>query len=227
MVEGPCEEPGTAAPYFDPTTAAPSSSPAPTRTSTKAPTVEPTSAAPSVEPSTFEPTTAPVPGAAVRLKNNGAAITSTRQGICAAHEGIRASFRSLVRGQGPYAREELARSDLFAQAVRFAFHDSGEFDITNDADNMRADGCLSDSPDNAGLIADSTLIVSVMDPLWQEQCHRISRADFYVLLTGHRRSLERHRQWRQHRAGLQLRPGRHPVVRGRGRPPAQCPTGNR
>ena len=72
-------------------------------------------------------------------------------------------------------------ADLFGKSVRLAFHDAGEIDLTNPTDTMGPDGCMSSSPDNAGLVEPTSPVVAVMEPIWQHYCDKISRADFWVL----------------------------------------------
>jgi len=150
------------------------------------------SAAPSLAPialpsatpavATAQPTTAqtaPTAGASICLKTNGNSIFPTDKSICAAYTGIRASFNALMVGQYSPANP-FARADLFGQAVRYSFHDAGESDIRF-SDGMGPDGCLSNTAANKGLLESSSLIQSVMDPIWQQYCDVIGRADFFVL----------------------------------------------
>lgn len=61
-----------------------------------------------------------------------------------------------------------------------AFHDAAEIDITK-TDKMGPDGCLSATSDNNGLLESTSLILSVLEPIWQSNCDKISRADFWAL----------------------------------------------
>ena len=76
----------------------------------------------------------------------------------------------------------LALSDIYAQPLRLVFHDAGEVDLTNPYDFMGSDGCLSDDPGSKGLLETESLVYSLLDPLWQQYCDSISRADFWVLI---------------------------------------------
>jgi len=156
FLEGPCEE----------------NSPSPTL---RPITVSPTPLAPTLPPSINDP------GTTVCLNNGGASISPTPQSICTAYAAISAAFDDLMRGQFRRGMVQ-ERSDLFGQVVRYTFHDAGEIDVTNNNDNMRSDGCLSNTAENKGLVEDTSIIVSVTDPIWQQHCDLISRADFYVLL---------------------------------------------
>lgn len=71
-------------------------------------------------------------------------------------------------------------SNLLGNALRLVFHDAGELDIRT-SDLFGADGCLSDSGPNSGLKEKNTIAMTIIEPLWQNYCHLISRADFWVL----------------------------------------------
>lgn len=110
-------------------------------------------------------------------KTAGAAITPTKSGICQVYRNATIDFNNFVT-----TASEISRTDFFAQLVRTAFHDAAEVDLTAAADTNGPDGCLSSSPDNAGLVEPSSLILSRVEPLWQTYCDKMSRADFWVLL---------------------------------------------
>lgn len=61
------------------------------------------------------------------------------------------------------------------------FHDAGEVDMTNFVDLLGPDGCMCHDGDSAGLTEPTSLVNTVIEPLWQQVCDRISRADFWVL----------------------------------------------
>lgn len=65
--------------------------------------------------------------------------------------------------------------------MRLVFHDVGEVDIRNSVDLLGPDGCLAQNGDSAGLTEATSLVNTVMEPIWQSVCDRISRADFWVL----------------------------------------------
>ena len=79
--------------------------------------------------------------------------------------------------------DPMERSNLFAIALRLAFHDAGEADLgsVNVSNILGSDGCLSSSADNSGLIESWSLVNTVIEPLWQTVCDKITRADFWVL----------------------------------------------
>lgn len=109
-------------------------------------------------------------------KTAGQPAIENYENICSVYNNVKVDFQSLI------PETPLGQADLFGKAVRLAFHDAGEVDITNSTDKMGPDGCLSDSSDNAGLVEDDSLVNTVFEPLWQNYCDQISRADFWVLL---------------------------------------------
>lgn len=109
-------------------------------------------------------------------KTNFHHVISTARGICSAHKSIHSAMDYLLD------TGSLQRSDLYAQAVRLAFHDAGEVDIrtTRCEDDFGSDGCLS-SQGSAGLIEKEAFSNVFIEPIWQSICDRISRADFWAL----------------------------------------------
>ncbi len=93
-----------------------------------------------------------------------------------AYRQIKAEFHELMERSA-----EFAQSNILGSALRLAFHDAGEIDITS-KDKLGPDGCLSNTSDNAGLIEEGTIAVTVIEPMWQKYCDKISRADFWALL---------------------------------------------
>ena len=108
-------------------------------------------------------------------KLNGSPLNPTAAGICAAYKSIKGSFTSYL------PKDQFALSDLYGKSVRLTFHDAGEADLTNPTDTMGPDGCLSSSKDNAGLVESTSPVVTILEPIWQQYCDKISRADFWVL----------------------------------------------
>ena len=106
-------------------------------------------------------------------KTNFAAATPSKINICSAYFDIASQF--------VIPTDLLARSNLFGQAVRLAFHDAGEVDIQSSVDLLGPDGCMAHNGDSAGLTEATSLVNTVMEPIWQSVCDRISRADFWVL----------------------------------------------
>jgi hypothetical protein len=109
----------------------------------------------------------------------GAVLNASREGVCLAYPLVRHAFESIL----PPLEDRLARSQLFGKAVRLVFHDAGEIDMQShqDDDTMGPDGCLSDTSANGGLLEDSSIVMTVLEPIWQTVCDQISRADFWVL----------------------------------------------
>jgi hypothetical protein len=62
-----------------------------------------------------------------------------------------------------------------------AFHDAAEYSQLG-TDSNGPDGCLSSSVDNAGLVEPSSLVNTVLEPIWQQYCDMISHADFWALI---------------------------------------------
>jgi hypothetical protein len=174
-----------------------------TRKPTKRPSRAP-SAAPTRKP-TINPTISATTSAAFQpycTKTSGAAAVPTKAAICTAYKSILADFASIL------PTDAAQRSNLFGQSLRLAFHDagmnislalfllhiyfiisnliyflhpfSGEIDISED-DSMGPDGCISNVGDNAGLIEDTSLVQTVLEPIWQKHCDVMSRADFWAL----------------------------------------------
>ena len=71
-------------------------------------------------------------------------------------------------------------ANLIGNALRLVFHDAGEVDIKN-TDRFGSDGCLADNGPNSGLKEVNVISRTIIEPLWQQYCDKISRADFWVL----------------------------------------------
>lgn len=87
------------------------------------------------------------------------------------------AFASLVTSAGSSL---LSRATLYGVAVRLAFHDAGEVYVSS-SDSLGPDGCLSSVSDNAGLIESTSLVYTTLEPIWQQYCDLITRADFWAL----------------------------------------------
>lgn len=107
-------------------------------------------------------------------KTHFASIIPSARGICSAHASIHSAMDYLLD------TGTLQRSDLYAQAVRLAFHDAGEIETRTCSDSFGPDGCLS-SQGSAGLIEREAFTNVFIEPIWQSMCDRISRADFWAL----------------------------------------------
>jgi hypothetical protein len=76
---------------------------------------------------------------------------------------------------------DLQKSRLFGSALRLVFHDAAEMS-SDAADKLGADGCLSQSSENFGLVESTSIASTVIETIWQKYCGLgISRADFWVL----------------------------------------------
>ena len=95
---------------------------------------------------------------------------------------MRTSFEALLPPSGlktPLVAN-FNRSNILAKALRLAFHDVGEIDI-HSSDSLGPDGCLSNSSHNAGLLS-GTIVDTLFEPIFQQNCNKITRADFWALL---------------------------------------------
>lgn len=80
-----------------------------------------------------------------------------------------------------HSADSLVLSHLFGTTVRIAFHDSGEVDI-NTSDLYGPDGCLStDTNISNGMTEADSPILTILEPIWQDNCDLISRGDFWAL----------------------------------------------
>lgn len=123
-----------------------------------------------------------MPGSSTCLKRSGNPLVASAAGTCSAYKSILAEFAALVAPTGAYSdANAIAQSNLFGQAIRLVFHDAAEIDVTQAADQMGSDGCLSNTSANRGLLEASSLVLSVLEPMWQRYCDQLSRADFWVL----------------------------------------------
>ena len=101
----------------------------------------------------------------------------TRAGICAAYASVEAAYKNAVASQP----NQQALANLLGASLRMAFHDAVDLDLTQ-PDLMGADGCIGDSQGSAGLVEpDTSPIYTVMEPIYQANCDKINRADFFVL----------------------------------------------
>jgi hypothetical protein len=47
---------------------------------------------------------------------------------------------------------------------------------------MGPDGCISDIAPNKGLKEPTSIVMTLLEPLWQKYCDLISRGDFWALI---------------------------------------------
>jgi len=93
---------------------------------------------------------------------------------------VRTSFTALLPAAGGSIQGDFKRSNILGKALRLAFHDMGEIDIRT-KDMLGPDGCLSNTDENAGLLA-GTIVDELFEPIYQQNCRLISKADFWALL---------------------------------------------
>jgi len=93
--------------------------------------------------------------------------------------GIKADFKALFPVDNK--ESEWVRSNIFGTAIRWAFHDAGEFRMDAD-DTFGPDGCLSNSEANGGLKENEVIAQAVLMPIWNKYCNKLSRADFIALI---------------------------------------------
>lgn len=139
-------------------------------------TGKPTTIAPVISLTTSRPTIGPtiIPSIGAFCKKSNGISVSNATNTCTAYKSILKDFTAAI----PTSAFEQA--NLFGQAIRLAFHDAGEADIRT-SDSLGPDGCLSNSGDNAGLIESTSLVFTVLEPIWQNYCDKITRADFWTL----------------------------------------------
>lgn len=105
-------------------------------------------------------------------------LNPSKGGICRVYSDLQDAFTNTIM---PSLDTDLKKGDLFGKAVRLAFHDAAEVDVTQPTDMMGPDGCLSSDTGHNGLNTEDSLVYTVIEALWQAECDYISRADFWVL----------------------------------------------
>jgi hypothetical protein len=108
--------------------------------------------APATSPTTL------LPARSMCLKTKYAEALVTPEGTCSAYEQIRKDFMALLPAGGT-PDEDFTRSNIFGKALRLAFHDAGEIDITQ-PDRLGPDGCLSNTTGNEMLLYSPTIFFS-------------------------------------------------------------------
>ena len=131
------------------------------------------------------------------LKTNGASVKNpTRTNVCTAYRGVNAAYQAYLNAIAPppppptnppnpppplTVAQQRGLSEIFGKSIRVAFHDAAEYSQL-ETDSSGPDGCLSSSVNNAGLVEPSSLVNTVLEPIWQEYCDLISHADFWALI---------------------------------------------
>ena len=117
-------------------------------------------------------------------KTNYGKATSSLLNTCLCYFRIQREFAALLPAAGTL-ENDFVRSSILAKAIRLAFHDAAEIDITQ-TDLLGPDGCLSRTYANAGLVTfgdyNATIVDTLFDPIYQRYCNLITRADFWTLL---------------------------------------------
>ncbi len=72
------------------------------------------------------------------------------------------------------------QAQLYATAFKLIFHDAAEADLRSD-DQLGPDGCLSFTDANEDLVSSTSIVNTIIEPMWQKYCDKMSRADFWVL----------------------------------------------
>ena len=101
---------------------------------------------------------------------------SNSPNILYVYNEVKKEFNSLIDQSTPFQR-----ANIFGSCLRLAFHDAGEVNL-NTADKFGPDGCLSNSGANSGLLEPETVTMSIIEPLWQKYCNKITRADFWAMM---------------------------------------------
>ena len=113
------------------------------------------------------------------MKTNGATLTSSKAGTCSAYKFLNSTALPSVVNS---FTNTIDLAHFYGASLRLAFHDAGEVDITK-TDLLGPDGCLQNvNTDNAGLLEITSPVFATIEPLWQQVCDQITRADFWALL---------------------------------------------
>lgn len=114
-------------------------------------------------------------------KYSGMVQTSKEDMLFVANEA-KSDFNNIIKTIWENAEfPEFELSNLYGNMLRGIFHDCAEFDV-NSSDKLGCDGCLSDDEGNNGLSSEGSIILTVIEELWQKYCDKISRADFWALM---------------------------------------------
>ena len=103
--------------------------------------------------------------ASVCKKTNFAAAASSSANICSAYyKNVLAGFTALLPVAGTSAND-FTRSNILVKALRLAFHDAGEIDITQ-TDKLGPDGCLSNTIEIPFGSMTSTIVDQLFEPIF-------------------------------------------------------------
>ncbi len=101
------------------------------------------------------------------------ATVSSAANTCLAYSSIKTDFTNLVASTA-------LPSSIYGIVLRLIFHDAGEYDQTQ-SDLLGPDGCVGVTDDSIGLYEATSLVNTVLEPIWQKYCDKISRGDFWAL----------------------------------------------
>ncbi len=104
-----------------------------------------------------------------------ASATTTTEDLQKVMYSVRDEINTLLSSM-----TEAEQAQLYATAFKLIFHDAAEADLRTE-DGYGPDGCLSYSSGNADLVAPTSIVNTVIEPMWQKYCDKMSRADFWVL----------------------------------------------
>jgi hypothetical protein len=111
------------------------------------------------------------------VKTKGARVNYTNSNMCLPYNNMKAALNNAVTLIG---NDQSKLADLYGAAVRLVFHDAIDLDLTK-PDLLGADGCISDAAGSIGLIEQISPIFTILEPIYQANCDKINRADFFVL----------------------------------------------
>jgi catalase (peroxidase I) len=109
-------------------------------------------------------------------KTNFAPAKPTKESICSAYFDVDSLFSDLLNSNVE------TTATIFGSVMRLAFHDAGEVNVGDSNDRLGPDGCLANDGSSDGLTEDDSITVKFLEPIWQQVCDRISRADYWALL---------------------------------------------
>lgn len=114
-------------------------------------------------------------------KTNGLTVNylnpNNNANLCSVYADVKSELNAQVNA---YANNLFNISDLFGASLRLVFHDAVDVDMTT-SDLMGSDGCIGDSLGSTGLIEPNSPVFTVLEPIYQNYCDQINRADFIVL----------------------------------------------
>lgn len=102
---------------------------------------------------------------------------STTEELCNIMSSVQEQFTTLIESS-----DTKLKSRIFGASLRLCFHDAGEVLVNDPNDRLGMDGCLNtQNGDNAGLVELEEEVNTFIEPIWQDHCDKISRADFWAM----------------------------------------------